>query len=150
MEEFINSLSSPSWWMGVVIVGVIINVASAYLKKPIDLLLSKVSSSWRARQTAAVEKRNALVESLRNDSNLLLLYSMSENRYRIRSVGFLLLAFAIFFMSTFAIGVSDVSAIFGSIFSLFIGLMGLNDHYKAMQVYSIVQDANEKYKDINA
>lgn len=55
MEEFSKVLSSPYWWLSAVVVGILINLVSAYIKGPIDQLLSHISVAWRTRS----EKRRA-------------------------------------------------------------------------------------------
>ena len=65
MNEFLQNIGSPSWWVGVVVVSFIINLASAYSKPLIDRTLAGLSESRRrklersklelARQLQAVE-----------------------------------------------------------------------------------------------
>ena len=57
------------WTISVVIVGILINLASAYLKNPLDRLVSKLSKKWRTRSE---EKKAAWlkeVESLRGSQH---------------------------------------------------------------------------------
>ncbi|SGY87688.1 hypothetical protein [Moritella viscosa] len=150
MEPFLVSLTTPSWWVGVVIVGIIINVISSYLKNPIDKILSAISGSRRERNKRKLNERNELISTLRDDADLLILFAMSENRYRIRSVGFLLISFAAFSGSTLLIGITDTGSITGLIFAMLIALAGLHDHSEAIRVYAIVKDSNDKYKEISA
>lgn len=49
MDELWGNLTSPYWWLSVVLVSVLINLASAYLKSAIDRLFSRIFSAWRAR-----------------------------------------------------------------------------------------------------
>jgi hypothetical protein len=71
MTELINNLSSVSWWIGVVIVGVLINLVSAYIKSPIDKLGSKLSSAWRNRSERSTRRLIAAVNAAVEDpSNL--------------------------------------------------------------------------------
>ncbi len=58
MEDFLQNLSSPSWWFGVALVGFLINLASAYLKPVVDNIASRVSSSRKR----AIEKERQLFE----------------------------------------------------------------------------------------
>jgi len=55
MDEFAKILASPYWWLSVVVVGILINLVSAYIKEPIDWLFSHISVAWRTR----TEKRRA-------------------------------------------------------------------------------------------
>ena len=56
MDEFVKSLSSLSWWLSVVVVGILINLVSAYLKPRIDHRLLLTSSWWRKRSQERIER----------------------------------------------------------------------------------------------
>ena len=49
MEEIVKAVTSPAWWVLAVLVGFMVNVASAYCKTPLDQLIAKVSARWKAR-----------------------------------------------------------------------------------------------------
>ena len=49
MRSLVDQMSSPAWWIGVVIVGILINLVSAYCKGPIDRLLGALSTKWATR-----------------------------------------------------------------------------------------------------
>ena len=49
MEDIFKQLNSPSWWIGVVVVGIIINITSVYLKTFFEKSFSKISSRYRIR-----------------------------------------------------------------------------------------------------
>jgi hypothetical protein len=76
MEEFIKSASSLYWWLSVVIVGIAINVFSAYIKQKLDRYLSSTSNWWRERSEAQLARRQEQICALREDSNLRLLMCM--------------------------------------------------------------------------
>jgi hypothetical protein len=82
----LDALSSPAWWVSVVIVGVLINLVSAYLKPTLDTRLSKASGWWKARAVAEQRARHDLVERLKKSSHEQMLACFAEQRYRIRSV----------------------------------------------------------------
>jgi hypothetical protein len=44
-----NEMLTLYWWFSVVIVGILVNLASGYLKAPIDKILSSWSSRWKER-----------------------------------------------------------------------------------------------------
>lgn len=46
-----DELGKPAWWISVVIAGLVVNLASAYLKVRIDSLLSARSERWRVRSS---------------------------------------------------------------------------------------------------
>jgi hypothetical protein len=150
LDDFLKGLASPSWWMGVVIVGIIINVLSAYLKKPLDKLFGSISSGWRERSERKSKERNDLIDTLKSDESLLVLFALTENRYRTRSVGFLLMSFAMFSGSILLAETTIIASIAGLIFALLAALSGIHDHAEAIRIHSIVKDSNEKYKQICA
>lgn len=67
MDEIVKNISSGSWWIGVVIVGISLNLLSAYLKAPIDRLLSAVFERWRARSLESKRRSVAVRERLKVD-----------------------------------------------------------------------------------
>jgi hypothetical protein len=58
MRSLVEQMSSPAWWIGVVLVGIIINLVSAYCKGPIDRILGALSTRWATR-TAVLQRESA-------------------------------------------------------------------------------------------
>jgi hypothetical protein len=69
MNDLIEILSSPIWWFSVVVVGILINLISAYLKSPIDKNLSKVSTWWRQRTEQQKVREQEFINRLINDQH---------------------------------------------------------------------------------
>ena len=69
MNEFWRNLESSSWWIGVVVVGILINILAAYLKPWIDSLMSRVSTRWATRNQKLRDERTKRIAFLRHDSN---------------------------------------------------------------------------------
>jgi hypothetical protein len=55
MSQPFKDLTSFHWWMGVVIVGILINLISDYLKPRADKLLSSMST-WYGTRTESLSK----------------------------------------------------------------------------------------------
>lgn len=64
MEDIFKNLSEPSWWISVVIVGLLVNLLGAYGKPLIDKSLARYSSSRRQKQEAKRAGREKLVNEL--------------------------------------------------------------------------------------
>jgi hypothetical protein len=64
MADFINNLTSISWWIGVVIVGILLNLAAMYLKSPIDKWLSSISTKYQTRSKAKKAEREVTIKNL--------------------------------------------------------------------------------------
>lgn len=87
MSRLFSELSSLYWWVSVVLVGLLINLASAYLKPRLDSWLSERSrraSARRAKRSAAFE---AAVEKLAADPTALLIagQKLHDLQYQILS-----------------------------------------------------------------
>ena len=55
LQKFAVDLASPYWWISVVCVGLLINIASAYLKSPIDRFFARLSLRRRAKSERRAE-----------------------------------------------------------------------------------------------
>jgi len=43
MKAWLQNLSTLEWWLGVVVVGIAINLVSAYLKRPFDKVFNRIA-----------------------------------------------------------------------------------------------------------
>lgn len=68
MDDLINDVGSLTWWIGVVLVGLLINLFSAYLKPLLDGALSALSKQWRTRSQLAREADEKLIEYFRSSA----------------------------------------------------------------------------------
>jgi hypothetical protein len=64
MEDFLNNITSISWWIGVFIVGILINLVAIYLKSPIDKWRSLISTKSRTRSKAKKAERETKIANL--------------------------------------------------------------------------------------
>jgi hypothetical protein len=88
MKEFFNNLTSISWWIGVVIVGILINLVSAYIKSKLDSRLSKASTWWQKRSLAHEEKRRKELQKLRDKHHEQVMLALAGLRDRMRCILF--------------------------------------------------------------
>jgi hypothetical protein len=56
MKEIQVALTSPFWWFSVVLIGIVINILSSFLKSYFDKFLSSISDWWRTKSNAQKEK----------------------------------------------------------------------------------------------
>lgn len=94
LEKFLADVASWYWWVSVVLLGLIINVASAYAKLPLDRFLEKRSIRRQQIRSAGDEKHAREIQTLLADSRLTVLQSAQEFRLMVMSVFFLILALA--------------------------------------------------------
>jgi hypothetical protein len=68
MDELRTSLASPVWWVSVVIAGLLVNLAAAYVKPTLDHWIGRWSSSYRARTAAQAQARAEQIAKLKTDA----------------------------------------------------------------------------------
>ena len=86
MKEIFEQITSPTWWVTVVIVGILINLASAYLKDPTDRIASRFSSARREQSAKRLNQRKEKIEYLASNPSEIPIAAMQEIRYRIRAM----------------------------------------------------------------
>jgi len=97
MSNFLSDITSLYWWIGVVVMGILINLISSYLKPQIDSFTSKYSISKREKNKKKQDWRIKKLEKLKSNQNeKLLLYMQISGNY-LRCIVFLL--FGIIFYS---------------------------------------------------
>jgi hypothetical protein len=67
MQDFIRNLQDINWWLGIVIVGLIINLSSSYLKPKLDNALGKISTKRKLLNENTKRKIDEKVAFLLND-----------------------------------------------------------------------------------
>jgi hypothetical protein len=74
MTDFFLNLKSPGWWLGVVVVSFVINLAAAYAKPTIDRCLARLSDRRRKKLELANTdlERQAEITQRRPDGLVLL------------------------------------------------------------------------------
>ncbi len=67
MKEFLSNLGTAYWWLSVVVVGILINLISAYLKPRFDSKFSSASTWWRNKSEAQKAERRKMIAKLRGN-----------------------------------------------------------------------------------
>ena len=63
MEEFVESISTLNWWISVVLVGVVLNISSQYIKVFFEEKYSRFSYFLFKKVECSKKKRDFLIES---------------------------------------------------------------------------------------
>ena len=87
-DDFSKDIFTISWWISVVVVGISINIVSAYLKNRIDKYLSGISNIWKRRVAIQDDIRKEKLDYLIANPNEQLFVSMQELRWRGRATYF--------------------------------------------------------------
>jgi len=74
-EEFLRFVSSPFWWLSVLVAAIIANLITFAVKAALDRAFAAASTTWRVRRTAQVAKTNALIDELSKDPTDLIMAS---------------------------------------------------------------------------
>ena len=150
MDEIVNNLSSPAWWIGVVFVGIFISLLAAYLKPFVDGTLAKLSTHWKKRIEKHETKRKEKIKLLQDNSEQRIAAHFQEMRFRIRATQYLIFSVMVLFFSFTAFDVTEGPSFFRiavNVFFFIIMLAGMLEHYQAMKLKSIIIDSLPK--DVN-
>jgi hypothetical protein len=79
MQEPIKQMLSLNWWIGVVVVGILINLAAAYLKPRIDSTLGSVSDRYRKKNEQRAKARAEQIEVLRSNPHEQIMFGILIN-----------------------------------------------------------------------
>lgn len=100
MEELLRLANSPTWWVTAVLLAVVLNLASEYLKRLLDYVGSFVWSKWRDRTESAKERYAENVRNLRADTNLQFFVMLRAVQLRGSANSWLLVAALLFIFSS--------------------------------------------------
>lgn len=144
MDAILNSVLTIEWWLGVVAVGIALNLVSAYLKPWLDRRVSSVSKRWGERSRQRREQRAQLVMYLRDHPDEQLHVLADEMRCRFGTILHLVIAMALLVIAFADIPEWSRRPLFW--FSLLIAFVGLTEHGSAMKYRSLVNEARNSGK----
>lgn len=101
MQKFITDLSSIYWWIGVVLVGIVINIFSSYLKTKIDSYMGSISKSWKEYDKEEKARFDCEVNKIKQSPQMLNLALFSEIRARMNAIIFVTTAIFMFVLAIF-------------------------------------------------
>lgn len=102
MENITNNMSSPYWWISVVLVGVLINLVSSYLRSFFDFCAVQVSDQYLTWLNKEKEKEEVLLSLLASSPEKRIDLLNDERRYRLKALANGLVAL---FILVFYIGI---------------------------------------------
>ena len=128
MKELFSYLTSPVWWVTVVIFGIIINLISSYLKPFLDKLLSQIWESYLERSNLKSESKIKQIEELSKNHHSQLMTGLYALSLRIHGAFVMLVGVSFFFIvdklktnsqyaSIFLLGIGAFFAFYGFIAS---------------------------------
>ena len=156
MADFGNNLTSISWWIGVVIVGILVNLVAIYLKSPLDQLLTSISTKYQTRTKAKKAEREKEIMNLTGNKHEQILHASKTNSTLVISVLYcvvgilspvITLLFMIIELQTPAVKGSLVFKIFLTliiILGVFILFQGVVRFTEALNDQEILKEAKDR------
>ena len=111
MREFLGQLGSLQWWLSVVVVGILINLLSAYLKGPTDSWFYYLFNWWKNRFETKKIAWMRSVDKIRQTPHDHPLIAISEVNMRIRSAHHLIVAAMSIGISVYTMNNSEPTAV---------------------------------------
>ena len=100
-NEVLTELSKPVWWVSVVIAGIVINLLSAYLKPPLDTVLSTTTSWWRRRSEVRRRLWETHLARITSSDKVMQMAIVAEFRCRLQAIYLLLLGMSVMLFQLF-------------------------------------------------
>jgi hypothetical protein len=127
MENFLDQLGSPEWWIGVVVVGILINLVSVAIARLLSDRFIETNQLLETRSAKQNEKFEETVEFLSTNPYLLAVYE--QDMYQKVALGFLLFIMGFGTLTTFApiliinyVTIVSIGSLFVVALLMFIGL----------------------------
>lgn len=130
--KLLSDLSSWYWWVSIVFVGLLINVASAYLKPYLDHYFEGQSDKRRVKSDAERQLFEQQVHALAANSTLLILEGQSEQRYRTQALILFVVASLSIVLGILSGRSASASQLVSTAFSLFFSGGGILGYVLAM------------------
>jgi len=108
MNQLITDIYSPSWWIGVVVVSFVINIASAYAKPLLDRLLARFSDRRRIKLEQSHQKLRRAAELVLSIPDGVVLLSLQEVKLALAAVASLTFCILLILLLFFVTGVDRV------------------------------------------
>lgn len=146
MTEILDDLKSAHWWMGVVFVGLAINLASAYLKPWLDSQLARISKRRKDKLLKESEKKEILIKRLQEDEFFLSAMLGEESRCRLMElncfvaagIGFSSIVYADQYLQSISIPYRVVMGIL--LFAVM--ALGLDNRNRATKIANLLRSAH--------
>lgn len=143
MRAFLDNLKSPAWWLGIVVVGIVINLLSAYLKPRFDSVLARWSVYWATRSKQQQEERLHRIALLRDKPLEQILATSIELRHRVRALTFLVMGSILICGALFEryLGGKTVGSIVALVGAILCILFGMTEHQAGTRMENELKEA---------
>jgi hypothetical protein len=105
MNDFLKDLGSAHFWLSVVLVGVLMNLASDYLKPFLDRIGSRLSEPFRRKIEKQSLAQNDRIGEMANDEHAQVLSAVTEVSLRVQGLQSFIFGFAYLVLVVMALAV---------------------------------------------
>lgn len=140
-------LADPKWWFSAVLVAVLVNVASAYLKHPTDRLVSMLAGVFRRHHKRGREHWEGRLALAKSSNRALLVEIAREGRYRSKVTFHTLVVFVTALVLASVQAQPDPTPQLSRVLlviCLISGVSGLVNLFRAMDVHDLVLRSVER------
>lgn len=141
MKEFLNNLSSTSWWLSVMVAGIVASVLASYFRNIIDAILSRLSTRWKKKSQRQSLEKAVTIEKIQSDVNEEILFSLEIQNHKLN--GILAVVCSIFCFSLYYFRHMDSSQSMTGIeptFRLILLILSMIFPFISMQAFSSAVD----------
>ena len=141
MDTFINSASTPEWWISVVFVGIAINLFSSGIKTVLQKQFSYLVKKWAERNETLSQERTERINRLVNSNHELYLAHMQLNKKGLDSLLDWVFAAVLLGFGAVTKDTSPIVYSFSTIFAMLSAMQGLLSSISYWQESLLVQEA---------
>lgn len=125
MDKLIAEAGTAYFWLTAVLLALAVNIASSYVKAPLDAILSRYSKRRQERNAARTAEAEKQAAWLAANLHYAPFFVASELRRYLLGIYLTIVAVSLFYLGTRTAGQGPVSGLFGAIAQLVMVTVGL-------------------------
>ena len=142
MSGFLSAIASPSWWISVVVVGIALNLISAYAKSALDRWMAGYSTARKLRFEKDEKERSARIEKMKLSDRALFLAARREHGWWLWAILLYSLS-AVILLTGNVIKFLPIVAIV-NLLAIILMLLGIHAMRRAITTGSEIDDATRE------
>ena len=147
MEQFIQNLRTPYFWLSVVIVGLLINIISNYVMRWLDRFFPKLRGRFGSWVQKTESEFTQDIERSANDLQMLTFLAARQSAVHVSAIHYYVLSALTFSLGVKLSGSPYLSTVF-EIVAMLLGMAGARDYGLAMRSKFILDNALAQMKKV--
>jgi hypothetical protein len=150
MDQLLRDVTSFYWWISVVLLGILLNLLSTYIKPIFDRMFSKIIKNKELAKQNGFKIDNLIISAMLSDEKLLSIYQYRSTIYLLRSVLYLVFSSIFLFLGNSEFSQSRLMSIILVGMSLIMIVVFLSDFFsyrktnKYIEIVLIIIKENNK------